>query len=463
MSYLSPEFAAFFLLFLCIYWALGKSHRAQKISLLLVSYGLYAALDWRFALILLIYTTCMTALITSVIWLPKQRNLLTAIAIVGSVLNLAVFKYFDFFRESVQTVAASLDLIWIFPALDILLPVGISFYTFQAIAYIVSIRRSERAPANPLNTALYLAFFPTLLAGPICRTNDLLSQFESKEPRQILEPNLAFCLFLSAMIKKVWLASWIASTWVNPLFANPDAYQGIELMLGMYAYAIQIYFDFSGYSDLVIGMALLLGYRLNANFNFPYLARSLRDFWRRWHISLSSWIRDYVYIPMGGSHGSWGRTQVTIVTAMIISGIWHGASLKFIIWGAIHGFGMVLQNAYERWSGKKLDNLLSLVITFHFVCLAWVFFRADTWQDALTYLSGFTRLNAPLQLNVLAGVALLALFFIISVFAGSMFKLSVQLLQRTPIFVKPIVLTLSALVIHLLGPSGVPAFLYYSY
>lgn len=463
MSYLSPEFAVFFLAFLVMYWSLGKWNLAQKIVLLIASYGLYTGLDVRFGAILGIYSVCVIVALAAMEEFPRARKIIAGLAIAGSVFNLAVFKYFDFFRETIQNAAAAADLNWALPALDILLPVGISFYTFQSIAYIVAVARGEREPASLLDSALYLAFFPTLLSGPICRPNVLLTQIESTEKRQFLQPDRAIWLILSALVKKVWLASWLADTWVKPLFANPDAYQGLELLAGMYAFAVQIYLDFSGYSDLVIGMALLLGYDIPDNFNFPYLAQSLRDFWRRWHISLSTWIRDYVYIPLGGSRHGWARGQATLLTSMVISGIWHGASLKYIIWGAMHGFGVIAQNIYEKFRGKPVRGVLATVITFHLVCVAWVFFRADGWHEAVNYLSGFARFDAPLQMNVIGAFGLLIVFFVVTYFSQNFSDKAVTLLGKIPLLLKPLVLAAIVLAINLLGPSGVPAFLYYSY
>lgn len=463
MSYLSPEFAFSFLVFLFLYWGLKRWPQMQKLSLLLASYGIYASLDWRFGAILAVYTLCMLGLFKLVQSQPQQRKFLCGLGIAASVLNLAVFKYYDFCRDGFLAAAEYFKLAWTIPALEILLPVGISFYTFQAIAYIVSIAREEREPANALDSALYLAFFPTLFAGPICRATDLLVQIEQKTERKLLQADLIFWLLLSALVKKVWLATWISETWVNPMFANPDAFQAPELLMGAYAFAIQIYFDFSGYSDLVIAMAMLLGYQLKDNFNYPYLAANLREFWRRWHISLSSWIRDYVYIPMGGSRGGWWMTQATILTSMVISGIWHGASLKYIIWGALHGLGMVAQNVIEKLLGRQTKGLLSGIITFHFVCFAWIFFRADGWQEALNFIRGFGRLDAPMTMDVIGGAVLMLVFFWISVYAETLKERSLWLMERLPILIKPVVLTALALFVHLLGPSGVPSFLYYSY
>ncbi len=467
MSYLSPEFAVFFLAFLVLYWFLGKWGQVQKILLLVASYGLYASLDWLFAVILGAYSACLLVFLAAAKQWPDRRRVIIGTAVFLSVFNLAFFKYFDFARDMIQSGAGQLGLDVAIPALDIIGVVGISFYTFQSIAYLVAVGRGEREPAAWLDSLLYLAFFPTLLAGPICRPSVLLTQIESGETRRLVNSDLAIWLLLSALVKKVWLASWVAEAWVKPLFANPGAYQGPELLVGMYAYAVQIYLDFSGYSDLVIGMAMLLGYQLPDNFNYPYLARNLREFWRRWHISLSTWIRDFVYIPMGGSRRGWWMTQVILLSSMLISGLWHGASWKYLIWGALHGLGVIAQNVYQKLGGKPLPGawggFVSGVVTFNFVCLAWVFFRADGWQEALNFLAGIGRFDAPLHMNVLGGLALLALFFVATYYSERFSRESLNILHRTPLLLKPVLLAAVVLVVTMLGPSGVPAFLYYSY
>ncbi len=463
MSYLSPEFALVFLGFLILYWGLVRWPRAQKLSLLTASYAIYASIDWRFAAILAVFSTILTGLMALSAQRPAWRRGICGTGVVLAVANLAVFKYYDFFREGIQQLAAGAGLHWAFPALDILLPVGISFYTFQAIAYLVSVAKGQCEPARAEESALYLAFFPTLFAGPICRADNLLNQIRDTAQKTILAPDLAVYLLLSALVKKVWIATWVAENWVNPLFANPDSYQGIELIVGMYAFAIQIFLDFSGYSDLVIALALLLGYQLPQNFDQPYLARNLRDFWRRWHISLSSWIRDFVYIPLGGNRHGWLRSQVNIFTAMLISGLWHGASLKYLIWGGMHGLGMVAQNTLEKVTRRTPSGWISAVLSFHAVCFAWVYFRADSFQDANHYIGGMLRTDGPVTLNVLAALVALGMFFVISVYARRMQELLVRGLAATPLLIKPLLLAAVVLVLHLLGPSGVPAFLYYSY
>lgn len=468
MSYLSPEFALVFIAFLLLYWGLQRWVQTQKVLLLGASYVFYGMLDWRFALILLLYSGVVMLCAHQMAASADRRKLWASLGIVASVANLGVFKYYDFFRDQMQTLMDGMHLGWVLPPLDILMPVGISFYTFQAIAYLVGIARGKDQPAGALDTLLYLSFFPSLLAGPICRPEGLLRQLQSSEKRQVLEADVALILLLSALTKKIWLSSWLADAWVNPLFANPDAYHGLEILLGMYAYAMQIYFDFSGYTELVIAMAMLLGYQLPKNFDQPYLAVSLRDFWRRWHITLSTWIRDFVYIPLGGSRGSWGRTQLNLFVAMVVSGLWHGASLKYLVWGALHGGGMVVQNAWDALQSRRarpwaMPAWLAMLLTFHFVCLAWVYFRADSASDATHYLASLANFSPKLQLNVLGGFAFVAACFAFWQYSNRLRALLLSGLRRLPWYVKPLPLASLVQCIIMLAPSGVPAFIYYQY
>ncbi|MBE9608444.1 MBOAT family O-acyltransferase [Chitinilyticum piscinae] len=468
MSYLSPEFALAFTAFLLLYWGLQRWVQPQKWLLLAASYLFYGLLDWRFALILFLYSGVVMLCVQGMARSQTYRRHWTAGGIAASVVNLAVFKYYDFFRDQMQTLMDGLHLGWVLPPLDILMPVGISFYTFQAIAYLVSVAKGKYVPAKPLDTLLYLSFFPSLLAGPICRPEGLLKQLQSTETRHVREADLALVLLISALTKKIWLASWLADAWVTPLFANPDAYHGLELLLGMYAYALQIYFDFSGYTELVIALALLLGYQLPQNFNQPYLATSLRDFWRRWHITLSSWIRDFVYIPLGGSRAGWGRTQLNLFSAMVISGLWHGASIKYLFWGALHGGGMVVQNAWDELQRRRatpwhMPEWLAMVITFHFVCIAWVYFRADSAWDATHYLASLGHFSPRLQLNVLGGFAFVAACFVFWRYSSRLRDRLLAGLRRLPWYIKPLPLAGLVQGIIMLAPSGVPAFIYYQY
>lgn len=464
MNYLSPEFAAAFVLFFVAYWSVNRWPLVQKGLLLTASYAFYAAFDWRFALILAGFSTVLLSAAANV---PRadggRRRWPAVVAILAAIVNLLVFKYFNFFREELQLGLNALGLRWLLPPLDILLPVGISFYTFQGVAYVAAVARGERGPARWLDGAVFLAFFPTLLSGPICRPKDLLEPLEAAGPRQLVAPDLALWLIVLAIAKKVWLAAWLANTWANPVFANPDGYHALELLAGLYAYALQIYLDFSGYTDIVTALALLLGYRLPMNFNQPYLATSLRDFWRRWHMSLSSWIRDFVYIPLGGSRCGFFRAQFNTLAAMLVSGLWHGANITYVLWGAWHGLGLVLQNLWERLTGRRDGGWLSAFLTFHFVCLGWLFFRADSWETIQAFLRGFLRWNEALTLDVIGAYLTLALFVLVSLGSRQVADCGVRWLRHTPWWLKPLWLVPVALLLIELAPEGMPAFIYFQY
>jgi alginate O-acetyltransferase complex protein AlgI len=277
------------------------------------------------------------------------------------------------------------------PLLQLVVPVGISFTTFRGISYVVDIYRRQTERASLLDLAVFMSFFPYLAAGPIARTSELLPQFKARSgPRQI-DATRALYLIALGLVKKVVIGDFLARNLVDGVFAAPGQYSSLDVVLGIHAYAVQIYCDFSGYTDMAIGVALLLGIVLPENFNRPYTATSLRDFWRRWHMTLSRWLRDYLYIPMGGSRGSNLATYRNVVLTMVLAGLWHGAGWTFLAWGMLHGVGMAVEHALLARRKKKglepvVPSRAALVVrrilTVEFVCLAWVFFRADSISSA---------------------------------------------------------------------------------
>ena len=356
MNYLSVEFALALIAFFPLYWALASRVMLQKILLLGASYAFYATWDWRFAAMLSGFSLAVHAgahLIDGAMSARSSRLRLAAM-IALCLGYLGALKYFDFFREGLQQLVAALGGPTSLPTLDILVPVGISFYVFNAIAYLVAVHRREReAPASAMDLALFMGFFPSLLAGPVLRPEGMLGQIECAAPRRLSEPGFALWLIALGVAKKLVVATWLASTWVDPLFAEPGRYNGVELALGLAGYAVQIFCDFSGYTDVVTGIALLLGYQLPVNFIQPYLAGSVKDFWRRWHVSLSTFIRDFVYVPLGGSRAGFVRAQFNVMAAMLLSGLWHGADLKYIVWGALQGAALVACNVWHRFGGAR--------------------------------------------------------------------------------------------------------------
>jgi alginate O-acetyltransferase complex protein AlgI len=295
------------------------------------------------------------------------------------------------------------------------LPIGISFFTFQAISYVVDVYRRETPAASLGDVAILQAFFPHLVAGPIVRANELLPQLRApRDPRAVLA-GPALLLIAGGFVKKTVVADELARRAVDPVFNDPLGHSGPEVLLAIYGFAGQIYCDFSGYTDMAIGLALLLGYQLPQNFNRPYLALSLRDFWRRWHMTLSRWLRDYLYIPLGGSRRGRAKTYRNVMITMLLGGLWHGAAWTFVLWGGIHGGALSAERyARERFPRFALPAWAAWLVTFHVVCVAWVFFRAADLHTAFGVLGGLglsgpsPLVTLPLVLLVVTAVAIQA-------------------------------------------------------
>ncbi len=349
------------------------------------SYVFYGWWNWRFC--------GLIALSTAFNWLladslsdakGKQRRRLTALGVVLNLALLGVFKYYDFFVVSTfNSTNGAIDL----PLLKVALPVGISFFTFQALSYLIDVSRRELKPASLLDFSFYLAFFPQLVAGPIVRAKDFLPQLNKRRRLDGVDLSSALWLIGRGLFKKVVVASYLGSAVVDPAFGAPSAASREELLLGFYGYAIQIYADFSGYTDIAIGIALLLGFNFPQNFNRPYAALSVQDFWRRWHITLSTWLRDYLFIPIGGSRGGQLFTTRNLLITMGLGGLWHGASWTMVVWGLLHGVALVVERlARPLLKGRTIPVALSWFATFHLVAIAWVLFRAESFGKAIDYL-----------------------------------------------------------------------------
>ena len=390
MTFNSLPYAAFLAVVTGVVWRLR--HRDQNRFLLAVSYLFYGAWDWRF-LALLVGSTVIGY--TAGIALegtedPARRRAIVISRVALNLAILAVFKYANFFLSSAVAGLDALGLSATEPSLRIILPIAISYYTFEEISYTVDIyRRDIRACRDPVAYGLFVAFFPKLVAGPILRPRELLPQIEQPRMRPDGERVLsALGLLLWGLVKKVVIADTLAQL-ANEIYSRPGSQSGLGLAVGTLCFAGQIYGDFSGYTDMARGAARLLGFELPLNFRQPYLSSSLTAFWRTWHISLSSWLRDYLYIPLGGNRRGLNRTMVNLLTVMVLGGLWHGAGWTFLIWGAIHGVAL----GVERLSGRAVDNteavarwrdLPRILATFAVVCLAWVFFRAPTVGEAWT-------------------------------------------------------------------------------
>jgi D-alanyl-lipoteichoic acid acyltransferase DltB (MBOAT superfamily) len=384
-------FAVFFPIVLMISWLLMPRQQLWKPFIIVASYIFYAAANWRFCLLLggITLGNQLFAVLIHRAQTEGGRKWLTGIAVTLDLAVLAVFKYYAFFVQDIDDVLESLRLGIPLPLLTIALPVGVSFFTFQAISYVVDVKRREVEPASTIDVAVYLSFFPHLVAGPIVRAKEFLPQLqEPRDPKKVAAGS-GIALIALGLVKKIVIADYLARAVVDPVFAVPQAYAGPDVWLAAYAYTAQIYCDFSGYTDMAIGLALLLGYVFPQNFRSPYRALGFRDFWRRWHMTLSRFLRDFLYIPLGGNRGGRWRTARNLMITMVLGGLWHGAAWGFVVWGALHGTCLVIEHQL-RGRDLHAPAWLRWAIVFNVVVLGWVFFRAESLTLAIDFLGQLT-------------------------------------------------------------------------
>jgi D-alanyl-lipoteichoic acid acyltransferase DltB (MBOAT superfamily) len=394
----------------------GYDGLVRTVFLLILSYYFYASWNWRYLPLIFGSSTVDFFLARAIARedRPHARRAMLALTAALNLGFLGFFKYWNFALENVRLLTslvsgavasggavASAD-----DALKVLLPpVGISFFTFESMSYVIDVHRGELAPHKSyLRYLLFVAFFPHLVAGPIVRPRDLLPQLENQPSLTQSMGSEALFLIAVGLVKKLVISDQLAQNLVDRVFERPENFSALEVLSGVYGYAVQIYCDFSGYTDIAIGSALLLGVRFPKNFDAPYQATNLADFWRRWHISLSTWLRDYLYIPLGGNRaGPWGTYRNLMIT-MVLGGLWHGASWTFVFWGFLHGLGLGVTRAWERRGGGRgarggreerglAGRAVRVVLTFHYVCLAWIFFRAPTFKQATLILKQIATLT----------------------------------------------------------------------
>jgi D-alanyl-lipoteichoic acid acyltransferase DltB (MBOAT superfamily) len=402
--YNSLTYLVFFAIVLAGTWAL-PTHRSRLGLLLAASWLFYAAWYPVYLLLLIVVTAvnyaAALAVNATVEPRPQVARRIVAATVVANLANLGFFKYANFFLDSWASVShALLGSTWQPAGIDLFLPLGISFYTFQKIAYVVDVYRGD-APVirNPLKMALFGAFFPQLIAGPIVRPNEFIPQLASIRRFDARLALHGLDLIAVGLVKKVLVADQVAP-FVDQVFASPGSFGAGTLLFAVYAYSAQIYCDFSGYTDIGRGCAYLLGYHLPRNFEAPYFSVNLTEFWRRWHMTLSQWLRDYLYIPLGGNRRGRVRTYWNLFVTMALGGLWHGASWNFVIWGMLHGAGLAATRAVHERLGVppsqplrsgRAYRLASTLATFHFVAFAWVFFRAESFGSALAVIGGIAR------------------------------------------------------------------------
>ncbi len=463
MVFPTLEFLLFFAVVLVLNLLCDGRPATRKAMLIGASYFFYGVWDVRFL--------ALMGGVTVVAWVgglfvtrPGLRRPVLILSIGLLLGTLGIFKYANFFILSLSGLLSSIGLARDMTWAGVILPVGISFYVFQAISYVVDVARGDIAHRkNPADVALYISFFPQLVAGPIVRAADFLPQIDAPQPPTAAIRAEAVVLILIGLFKKMVVANYLGVLLVDPTFAFPAEQDALTAWVALLAYAFQIFCDFSGYSDIAIGIALLLGYRFQRNFNQPYRAASLREFWQRWHISLSSFIRDYLYIPLGGNRGGAGRVAVVLIVTMTLAGLWHGAAWPFVMWGFLHGAGLAVERLF-RARGLRLVRPVATLLTFAFVVLLWLPFRAGSTDVALQMLTTMTggslATSAPIALPVWV---LLVIGFAMNHLPLSLRSRSIDAIANLPAIGQAATLALGVLLNFALSQEGTAPFIYFQF
>jgi alginate O-acetyltransferase complex protein AlgI len=471
----TTDFAIFFVLVFLGHWLLNHEARWWKPFMLLASYIFYGWWDPRYVVLLAGVSAIsqVGAIVVSKQRDERRRMWAVGLAVAAAIAPLLYFKYYGFFVVNTSNAASALGLGWTPPLIQVVLPVGISFYTFMAISYVVDVHRRRFEVAGWTDVFLYLAFFPHLVAGPIVRPDELIPQLDVRRDQRHLDVAGAGWLILGGLFKKVVISSYLSTAIVEPVFGDPSRHSALDALVGVWGFAVVIYADFSGYTDIAIGVAQLLGFRFPQNFDRPYTAVSIQDFWRRWHMTLSRWLRDYLYIPLGGNRKGGRRTYVNLLITMTLGGLWHGAAWNFVVWGVLHGVFL----AVGQWKrGRREAGVLAeppdtattvwlqRLATFHLVCLGWVFFRADSIGTAFDLLGRLvTGWSTPTEL--VSPLVLLAI--VIGIGAQYVPHVPAEALKDLAARVRPVPLGIgiafTLFVITTLGPQGVAPFIYFQF
>lgn len=401
----------------------------------------------------------------------RKRKLIVLASLCVNLGLLCYFKYTNFFYEMLAPLWGGE-----FSALDIFLPVGISFFTFQSLSYTIDVYRGDLKPLDKLlDYIFYVSFFPQLVAGPIVRARDFIPQI--RQPLFVSSEMFGQGVFfiVSGLFKKAVISDYISINFVERIFDNPGLYSGVENLFGVYGYALQIYCDFSGYSDMAIGLALLLGFRFPMNFNSPYKSDSVTEFWHRWHISLSSWLRDYLYISLGGNRKGRIRTYINLIITMLLGGLWHGASWNFIVWGGLHGFALAVHKFFrsllkrdKHYHSSGIRKFFAVVITFHFVCFCWIFFRNTSFEGSITMINQiFTAFHPEVFVQLISGYwkvfALMALGFALHWCPDSWQDACSRTMVRMPLPAQAFVLIALIYLVIQVKSSDIQPFIYFQF
>jgi D-alanyl-lipoteichoic acid acyltransferase DltB (MBOAT superfamily) len=473
MLFPTVEYAVFFLIVLAIAWLLRRCLVAHKIFLLLASYVFYGFWSWRYVP-LLFCVSLFSGLIATAIQRaedPVARKRWLIGGVVVCLLVLVYYKYTSFLLLSALGIWGLVGRtpVWNLPAP--FLPLGISFFVFHAISLMADVYRGKlKIRLHLLDALLYVAFFPQLIAGPILRASNFIPQLAKLRDTQAIRVNRAFLLILAGLFKKVILSNTLSTRLVEPVFSSPTDFHRGDVWLAIYGYAAQIYCDFSGYTDIATGCAMLLGYRFPRNFNAPYTATDPQEFWQRWHISLSSWLRDYLYIPLGGSRGGAVRTYINLMITMLLGGLWHGAAWTFVMWGALQGLYLVV---HRLWAASPIATVqklraaawwpwLARLLMFHAVCFGWVFFRSPTFGVAQ---SVFAQLRSGGPVTLASWPVVLCLVLgLFGQYAPRIWRRGLEAtMSRLPMPVNGAAMALGIWIIEILGPTGVAPFIYFQF
>jgi len=468
MLFPTLAFGVFFLFVYFTSWSLDRENGRRKLFLLLASWFFYAQWDWRFVGLLILSAVLNWGVAALIARSDDdgRRKWLVGLGVAFNLLVLGFFKYYGFFIEQAGELLSQVGWGRDLPLLQVILPVGISFFTFQGISYVVDVHRRKTPVARSLlDVMLLMSFFPHLVAGPIVRASDLLPQFD-RTPRLTREmATHGLLLIVWGLFKKTVIASELSVRLVDPVFFDPTAYGTLDMMAAVYGYAVQIYCDFSAYSDMAIGTAALLGYSFPRNFDQPYRAGSMQSFWRRWHISLSSWLRDYLYVPLGGGRKGLVSSSINVFITMVLGGLWHGAAWTFLAWGALHGGVQVVERIGRAAFGDRrvLHPVLGVLITFHIVCLGWILFRAENFDLAMQVLIGLGRwwqpaaMVTPLLLTLIVGG--LAMHWL----PPRAIEGLAERLKTAPSLTLALLLGVAFLLVEAVRPDGVAPFIYFQF
>jgi D-alanyl-lipoteichoic acid acyltransferase DltB (MBOAT superfamily) len=480
----SPLYGVFLVGAYAVFWLLRKARLARAVFLTIASYGFYfygtydtslkqkvplGPFWWSVLCLGVIFVGSsldywIGRALASVERVAARRALLLT-SVVYYLGVLSIFKYFNFFVDNVVELArlAHLDMK---PAhLRLVLPFGISFFTFETMSYTIDVYRREIEPCRRyLDYLLFVCYFPHLVAGPIVRPRQMLPQLAREPVVDAKQQSEGLWMIIFGLAKKIMIGDVLAANIVNRVFDNPSGYKSLEVLVAVYAYAIEIYCDFSGYTDVALGSAKLFGYELPQNFDAPYTSTNIQDFWRRWHMSLSSWLRDYLYIPLGGNRRGTFNTYRNLMLTMLLGGLWHGASWNFVLWGGLHGAALVVTQLYHKHVSaappRGFGRVVSTLATFHFVCFCWIFFRAPSFGHAVLVLqkiASFTKGAANVSPTVLATLALGA----VTHFVPEAWIEKVRApFVRSPALVQGIVLVIAAYAIHFAAGAQPEPFVY---